>query len=349
VIWLAQAADPPEECPVSCSLDPAERGERRYMRECEACQGADPGGGLNGGAPPSGQGFVLKFASGTSATPPSSSPRAMPPTGSWLLRITRTVTFRLRRKPERPMRSRPGMFLRAPSVGPSSAGNACGATTAQPVSAWAGPVSGSDRASADSSTPAASAWHRARLMPPLRGLTSRPMASAGPSGSVTPMWSATALGNSMSVPGCPASPATGGGQLAGTQTRRAPLARTSRSEVSGAGMSRAPAGPRRRRCRRGHARSAAAQPSRPPSRPAEVERRDREKDHAGDRHHGDRPADRSGSAKTNSAIGSFCGSRTSGVSDASRPRPEAKLATIAMHRFPLASQLIGTESREVFS
>ncbi len=61
---LAQA----DGTPVSFSSDQADRGEDRFMRDCEECHGKDLKGGLNGGAPLRGLAFEQKYFDGLPAS-----------------------------------------------------------------------------------------------------------------------------------------------------------------------------------------------------------------------------------------------------------------------------------------
>lgn len=60
---LAQA-----ERPVSFQADQADRGEDRYLKDCEECHGDDLKGGLNGGAPLRGLAFEGKYFEGAQAS-----------------------------------------------------------------------------------------------------------------------------------------------------------------------------------------------------------------------------------------------------------------------------------------
>lgn len=49
------------ERPVSFTSEQADRGEERYVRDCQECHGDDLRGGLNGGAPIRGLAFEQKY------------------------------------------------------------------------------------------------------------------------------------------------------------------------------------------------------------------------------------------------------------------------------------------------
>lgn len=65
---LAQASAPAAEKPVHYSSEQADRGEDRYLRDCEECHGDDLKGGLNGGAPLRGLAFEAKYLEGLPAS-----------------------------------------------------------------------------------------------------------------------------------------------------------------------------------------------------------------------------------------------------------------------------------------
>lgn len=65
---LAQADAVPVESPVTYSTEQADRGERRYERDCEECHGDDLKGGMNGGAPLRGLTFEGKYFDGLPAS-----------------------------------------------------------------------------------------------------------------------------------------------------------------------------------------------------------------------------------------------------------------------------------------
>jgi mono/diheme cytochrome c family protein len=52
----------------SYTAEQADRGEERYLKECEDCHGADLRGGMNGGAPLRGRAFEQKYADGVQAS-----------------------------------------------------------------------------------------------------------------------------------------------------------------------------------------------------------------------------------------------------------------------------------------
>ena len=54
--------------PVSYAADQADRGEKKYKKECLECHGKNLKGGLNGGAPIRGAAFMNKFAEGAPAS-----------------------------------------------------------------------------------------------------------------------------------------------------------------------------------------------------------------------------------------------------------------------------------------
>ena len=58
----------PLERPVSYTRDQADRGQDRYLKDCEECHGKDLKGGLNGGAPLRGLAFLEKYADGAPAS-----------------------------------------------------------------------------------------------------------------------------------------------------------------------------------------------------------------------------------------------------------------------------------------
>lgn len=68
LIQLAQAATAPLERPVSYTPDQADRGKKKYEKECLECHGKNLKGGLNGGAPIRGVNFKMKFADGAPAS-----------------------------------------------------------------------------------------------------------------------------------------------------------------------------------------------------------------------------------------------------------------------------------------
>ena len=61
-IYLAQASAARVETPVSFASDQADRGKKRYAKDCEECHGKSLKGGLNGGAPLRGLAFEQKYA-----------------------------------------------------------------------------------------------------------------------------------------------------------------------------------------------------------------------------------------------------------------------------------------------
>lgn len=67
-IHLAQAEATPEDTPVTYSPEQADRGQVRFMTDCEECHGRDLRGGLNGGPPLRGLSFEQKFADGMPAS-----------------------------------------------------------------------------------------------------------------------------------------------------------------------------------------------------------------------------------------------------------------------------------------
>jgi mono/diheme cytochrome c family protein len=56
------------EKPVSFTSEQADRGKKRFEKECVDCHGDDLGGGMNGGAPLRGVAFNEKFADGAPAS-----------------------------------------------------------------------------------------------------------------------------------------------------------------------------------------------------------------------------------------------------------------------------------------
>ncbi len=68
LIQLAQADTAPVERPVSYAPDQADRGKKKYEKECQVCHGDDLKGGINGGAPIRGVNFKMKFADGAPAS-----------------------------------------------------------------------------------------------------------------------------------------------------------------------------------------------------------------------------------------------------------------------------------------
>lgn len=56
------------ERPVSYADDQADRGKKKYEKECLECHGKNLKGGLNGGAPIRGVNFMMKFADGAPAS-----------------------------------------------------------------------------------------------------------------------------------------------------------------------------------------------------------------------------------------------------------------------------------------
>jgi mono/diheme cytochrome c family protein len=66
--YLAQADAAAGEKPVSFASEQADRGEERYVKDCEECHGDDLKGGLNGGAPLRGLSFEQKYFDGLPAS-----------------------------------------------------------------------------------------------------------------------------------------------------------------------------------------------------------------------------------------------------------------------------------------
>ena len=64
----AQSSAEPVERPVSYSKEQADRGKKRYIRECVDCHGEDLKGGLSGGAPLRGLAFEEMFFDGLPAS-----------------------------------------------------------------------------------------------------------------------------------------------------------------------------------------------------------------------------------------------------------------------------------------
>jgi mono/diheme cytochrome c family protein len=78
-IYLAQANAALVESPVSFSSDQADRGEKRYAKDCEECHGKTLKGGLNGGAPLRGLSFEQKYADAPASTMFEFMSNEMPP------------------------------------------------------------------------------------------------------------------------------------------------------------------------------------------------------------------------------------------------------------------------------
>ncbi len=68
LVHLAQADAVPVESPVSYSSDQADRGQKRYVKDCLECHGKNLKGGINGGALLRGVNFEQKFANGAPAS-----------------------------------------------------------------------------------------------------------------------------------------------------------------------------------------------------------------------------------------------------------------------------------------
>jgi cytochrome c len=65
---LAQGDMTPPQRPVSYSAEQADRGEKKFMKECVECHGKNLNGGLNGGAPLHGLVFEQKYGNGAPAS-----------------------------------------------------------------------------------------------------------------------------------------------------------------------------------------------------------------------------------------------------------------------------------------
>lgn len=64
----AQSSTEPEEKPVSYASNQADRGKKRYEKECLDCHGQNLKGGLSGGAPLRGLAFEEKYFYGLPAS-----------------------------------------------------------------------------------------------------------------------------------------------------------------------------------------------------------------------------------------------------------------------------------------